>query len=167
MSLSLLETSSKIEKLMLIFAVVELSLLLQLPSMCVGRGIYYISPDFAILKTYLWSVCFFLDSNFAHSLLFAWKILNFCGFCSWLWNAMSKLNLWLCIVCFQCDCRCIGLLFSSMNGQGEFKFHNLWDWKLERVWVQINLLCNTVTCMVIVIISIFYGLINLFDAVIV
>ena len=36
MSLSLLETSSQIEKLMLIFTVVELSLLLQLPSMCVG-----------------------------------------------------------------------------------------------------------------------------------
>lgn len=37
MSLSLLETSSQIEKLMLIFAVVESSLLLQLPSMCVGE----------------------------------------------------------------------------------------------------------------------------------
>ena len=36
--------------------------------------------------------------------------------------------------------------FSSMNGQGEFKFHYLWDWKQERQlvskWVSCRLLIN-------------------------
>ena len=54
--------------------------------------------EFFVLKTYFWSVCFCLDLNFFHILLFTLSILNFCGFCSWIWNAMSKLNLWFCVL---------------------------------------------------------------------
>ena len=61
-------------------------------------GIFSISLDFVVLKTYFWSICFCLDLNFVHTPLFAWKILNLCGFHSWIWNAMSKLNLWFCVL---------------------------------------------------------------------
>ena len=59
---------------------------------------FSISLDFVDLKTYFWSICFCLDSNFVHTPLFALSILNSCGFCSWIWNAMSKLNLWFCVL---------------------------------------------------------------------
>ena len=79
-------------------------------------GIYSISLGFAVLKTYLWSVCFFLDSNFGHILLFAWKILNFHCFCSWIWNAMSKLNLWFCVLrAFNAITGALGVHFNEWS----------------------------------------------------
>ena len=68
------------------------------PIQTLRLGIFSISLDFVVLKAYFWSICFCLDSNFVHTLLFALSILNFCGFCSWIWNAMSKLNLWFCVL---------------------------------------------------------------------
>ena len=68
------------------------------PIQTLWLGIFSISLDFVVLKTYFWSVCFCLDSNFVHTPLFTLSILNFCGFCSWIWNAMSKLNLWFCVL---------------------------------------------------------------------
>ena len=68
------------------------------PIQTLRLGIFSISLDFVVLKAYFWSVCFCLDSNFVRTLLFALSILNFCGFCSWIWNAMSKLNLWFCVL---------------------------------------------------------------------
>ena len=74
-------------------------------------GIYSISPNFSILKTYLWSVCFFLNSNFVHSLLFAWKILNCCGF--FFLNFEMLCQNWIC----GCVLRAFNVIASALGVQ--------------------------------------------------
>ena len=86
------------------------------PIQTLRLGIFSISLDFIVLKTYCWSVCFCLDSNFVHTLLFALSILNFCGFCSWIWKLKCYVKIEfvvLCIACIQCDCRCICIGISA------------------------------------------------------